>query len=122
MRPRMSLRSCGHHAVTEILVELSALSPKLWGRWRVASVARMSEATSGSTTHAAPHVAALMRAPCCHRNPCGIKCTVTETLGAVASRKRSPDERSDIRVYLACGPACRCAHAGTMLSPKSLWN
>jgi hypothetical protein len=26
--------------------------------------------------------------------------------------KRSPDERSDIRVCLARGPACRCAHAG----------
>jgi hypothetical protein len=29
-----------------------------------------------------------------------------------AMSRRSPDERSDIRDYLAVGPACRYAHAG----------
>src|ERR1700737_1667061 len=46
------------------------------------------------------------------------------SLGASLSEhrsvKRSPDERSDIRVNLARGPASRFAHAGYMPSPSQM--
>jgi hypothetical protein len=63
----------------------------------------MSEATSGLTSPVVPHVASLMRAT---------RAAIAAAEGFRDFSERSPDERSDIRVHLACGPACRFAHAG----------
>src|SRR5205085_5302991 len=46
--------------------------------------------------------------------------THMRNLPVVQDRKRSPDERSDIRCDLSLNsPACRCAHAGYLLAYKA---
>jgi hypothetical protein len=69
----------------------------------------MSEATSGSISHTVPHVAKARRKTRVN----ALMAHAGYMLAAWASM-RSPDEQSDIRVYLARSPACRYAHAGYM--------
>ncbi len=105
-----------------------------------ASVARMGEATSGSLPLRAlnPHIAALMRATAQNRASddreirrtasvarmseakSGVSCRNGQISTQSHRSKRSPDERSDIRVFASPGaqPAYRCAHAGYGSKPR----